>query len=167
MLYPIAYDFYNNYNYYMMSAIKNFFFKIFQKLFLLFALLILIFIFSLFGAGAKFLNETFSSEPIHGVFKVEKAEIITPKKSTGGGRKRRTKTTTDGVPYLSINLIDDNGNKLYFSYKNVKNWKWSSDHPPSGLDNIRLRILNASSITVKYRKGMLFSKIIDEVALNL
>ena len=166
MLYPIAYDFYNNYNYYMMSAIKNFFFKIFQRLFLLFALLILIFIFSLFGAGSKFLNETFSSEPIQGVFKVEKAEIITPKRSTGGGRKRKTKTATDGVPYLSINLIDDNGNKLYFSYKNVKTWKWSSD-PPSGLDNIRLRILNAPSITVKYRKGMLFSKIIDEVALNL
>ena len=148
----------------MISAIKNFFFKIFQKLFLLFALLILIFIFSLFAAGAKFLNETFSSEPIQGVFKVEKAEIITPKRSTGGGRKRKARTTTDGVPYLSINLIDDDGNKLYFSYKNVKNWKWSSD-PPSGLDNIRLRILNASSINVKYRKGMLFSKIIDEVAI--
>ena len=37
----------------------------------------------------KFLNETFSSEPIQGVFKVEKAEIITPKRSTGGGRKRK------------------------------------------------------------------------------
>tara|TARA_B100001540_G_scaffold106553_1_gene95971 strand:- start:228 stop:680 length:453 start_codon:yes stop_codon:yes gene_type:complete len=148
----------------MISAIKNFFFKIFQKFVLLFGLVILIGIISLVVAGAKLFNDTFSSEPIQGEFKVEKAEIITPKKSTGGGRKKRVKTTTDGVPYLSINLIDDNGSKLKFSYKDVKNWKWNSD-PPSGLDNIRLTILNASSITVKYRKGMLFSKIIDEVAL--
>ena len=150
----------------MISAIKNFFYKIIQKFVLLLGLIILLLVISLIAGGAKHFNDTFSSDPIQGTFNIEKAEIIVPKKTVAKtGRKKRTRTKTDGKPYLSINLIDENGGKLNFSYKDVKSWKWIAE-PPVGLNNIRTTILNASSVNVQYRKGMLFSKIIDEVALN-
>lgn len=138
----------------MFSGIKKFFY------FIVVASLI-----SLAIEGAKRFNDIFSSDPIQGTFKVEKAEIIIPKKSSGGGKKKRTKTVTDGEPYLKIKLINDNGDKLNFSYKDVKSWKWSSK-APVGLNNIKAAILSAGNLNVKYRKGMLFSKIIDEVAIN-
>ena len=150
----------------MISAIKNFFYKIIQKFVLLFGLIIILLAISLIAGGAKYFNDTFSSDPIQGTFNIEKAEIIVPNKTVAkSGRKKRTRTKTDGTPYLSIKLFDENGSKLHFSYKDVKTWKWVAE-PPVGLNNIRAAILNAGSVNVEYRKGMLFSKIIDEVALN-
>tara|TARA_B100000287_G_scaffold286376_1_gene269960 strand:+ start:557 stop:1039 length:483 start_codon:yes stop_codon:yes gene_type:complete len=141
----------------------------------LISLIIFGFIAFLIVSGKNFLIHKLNSDPIVGVYKQKNVYIA--KQNVKGRKKVNGKWKSVGRTqnYLRIELTDENGNILGFDHRTVKKWFvniessykfWNTPEISiSGLNEMKSTILNAPSVTVKYRENP-FGKQIDEVILS-